>query len=150
MRGQRRRSRPVSRIPRRDRRGRGMRGTIAPPSVPLLRTRSETFDDLVLDAVEELDGHWPAELDGVQFAVEDVPTQPADSADRDAVIDRGVQLGRLYRDGTTEHAAPLVVVYRRPVEARSLDHEDRADLVLMVVAELVADLLGKDLDELDP
>jgi len=30
---------------RRDRRGRGMRGTLAPAQVPVSRTRSEIFDD---------------------------------------------------------------------------------------------------------
>ena len=45
---------------------------------------------------------------------------------------------------------PTIVVYRRPVEARARDGEDRADLVFMVVAELVAELLGRDVDEIDP
>ena len=44
----------------------------------------------------------------------------------------------------------MIVVYRRPVEARARDGEDRADLVFMVVAELVAELLGRDVDEIDP
>ena len=42
---------------------------LAPAAVPLSRTRSEAFDDLVLDAVEELEEHWSAELTGVEFAV---------------------------------------------------------------------------------
>ena len=55
----------------------------------------------------------------------------------------------------TEHgiagiSAPVVVVYRRPIEARALDVDDCADLIFMVVAELVADLLGRDIDEIDP
>jgi hypothetical protein len=44
---------------------------------------------------------------------------------------------------------PVVVVYRRPIEARTADRDDRADLVFMVVAELVAELLGRDIDEID-
>ncbi|MDT4956664.1 MAG: hypothetical protein QOD31_463, partial [Pseudonocardiales bacterium] len=36
------------------------------------------------------------------------------------------------------------------VEARAIDRDERADLVFMVVAELVAELLGKDVDEIDP
>ena len=35
----------------RDRRGRGLRGALAPASVPLGRSRSQSFDELVLDAV---------------------------------------------------------------------------------------------------
>ena len=55
------RARP-SRGPVRDRRGRGLRGALAPGAVPRQRTRGQQFDDLVLDAVEELEGRWAAEL----------------------------------------------------------------------------------------
>ena len=108
---------------RRDRHGRGLRGVIAPPNVPLARTRSERFDDLVLDAVEELEAHWAAELAGVEFAVEEVP--PAgehagvsdDATDSDTIVDRGVPLGRLARTirrltasrcGMTSSCRPIV------------------------------------------
>jgi hypothetical protein len=137
--------------PRRDRRGRGLRGTLAPAQVPVSRTRSEIFDDLVLDAVEELEAHWAAELAGVEFAVEDVPPDEPDGAlSSEVVLDRGVVLGRLFRTGRPDLPGPAVVVFRRPVEARAGDGEDRGDLVFMVVAELVADLIGRDLDEIDP
>lgn len=136
---------------RRDRRGRGMRGMLAPAQLPVSRSRSEIFDDLVLDAVEELETQLAAELAGVEFAVEDVPPDDAgESLSSEVVLDRGVVLGRLYRDGLPELPGPAVIVYRRPVEARTVDAEDRGDLVFMVVAELVADLLGRDLDEIDP
>ncbi len=67
--------RPAGR--RRDRRGRGLRGELAPRGVPLARTRSEEFDDLILDAVEDLERSWASELADVEFAVEDVPPVPA-------------------------------------------------------------------------
>lgn len=144
---------PQPRVPRRDRRGRGLRGRLAPATVPVSRTRSEAFDDLVLDAVDELAEHWSAELAGVEFAVEEVP--PAAQTvgvdfEPDVVVDRGIALGRLHRLGAAGVTAPVVVVYRRPIEARAVDREDRGDLVFMVVAELVAELLGRDVDELDP
>jgi predicted Zn-dependent protease with MMP-like domain len=136
---------------RRDRRGRGIRGHLAPMEVPLHRTRGEEFDDLVMDAVEELEEHWAAELAGVEFAVEDVPpTVPDAGFDPDAVLDRGVALGRLFRQGLADIEQPVIVVYRRPIEARALDLEDRADLVFMVVVDLAAELLGRDVDEIDP
>ncbi|MDT4937447.1 MAG: hypothetical protein QOG80_1118 [Pseudonocardiales bacterium] len=138
---------------RRDRRGRGVRGGLTPHDVPLHRTRSEAFDDLVLDAVDELEEHWAAELASVEFAVEDVPP-PADvdaaQFDPGAVVDRGIPLGRLYREGVGDIHRPVVMIYRRPVEARALDRTDCADLVFMIVAELVAELLGRDVDEIDP
>jgi predicted Zn-dependent protease with MMP-like domain len=115
------------------------------------RTPAEIFDDLVMDAVDELEEHWAGELAGVEFAVEEVP--PLESAtpfDPDAVIDRGVLLGRLYRTGLPEIAAPTIVVYRRPIEARAVEVEDRADLIFMVVVDLAAEYLGRDVDEIDP
>ena len=136
---------------RRDRRGRGIRGQLAPVGVPLHRTRGQEFDELVMDAVEELEEHWAAELAGVEFAVEDVP--PAGEApgfDPDIVVDRGVALGRLFRQGLPEINQPVIVVYRRPIEARAVDLEDRADLVFMVVVDLAAEYLGRDVDEIDP
>jgi predicted Zn-dependent protease with MMP-like domain len=136
---------------RRDRRGRGVRGHVAPPDVPLHRTPAEIFDDLVMDAVDELEDHWGAELAGVEFAVEDVPPLDAESQfDPETVTDRGIPLGRLFRDGLPEIDRPTIVVYRRPIEARAVDVEDRADLVVMVVVDLAAEYLGRDVDEIDP
>jgi predicted Zn-dependent protease with MMP-like domain len=136
---------------RRDRRGRGIRGHLAPVGVPLHRTRGEEFDDLVMDAVDELEEHWATELAGVEFAVEDVPApSPSTDFDPDVVVDRGVPLGRLYRNGLPEIEQPVIVVYRRPIEARAVDLEDRADLVFMVVVDLAAEFLGRDVDEIDP
>jgi hypothetical protein len=146
-------SAPGSRPPRRDRRGRGVRGELAAPTIPRSRTRSERFDDLILNAVEELETHWSAELSGVEFAVEDVPTLvpgEIDEFDPELVLDRGVPLGRLMRSGLEEIPAPTIVIYRRPVEARAGAGEERAELVFMIVAELVAELLGRDIDEIDP
>jgi predicted Zn-dependent protease with MMP-like domain len=119
--------------------------------VPLHRTRSEVFDDLVMDAVDELEEHWSAELAALEFAVEDVPPNSAEAEfDPDVVLDRGVPLGRLFRNGLPEITQPVVVVYRRPIEARAVEQEDRADLVFMVVVDLAAEYLGRDADEIDP
>ena len=126
---------------RRDRRGRGLRGPLAPPHLPLSRTPAERFDDLVLDAVEHLDEHWSNELENLEFAVEDVPPP-------DAIVDDVVPLSR------TVPAAPgrpaRVVVFRRPLEARAVDPADLADLVLDVVVTEVGRALGIDPDVLDP
>jgi predicted Zn-dependent protease with MMP-like domain len=144
--------RPAARPPRRrDRRGRGIRGHLAPVGVPLHRTRGQEFDELVMDAVEELEEHWAAEIAALEFAVEDVPPNGTDAAfTPDIVLDRGVPLGRLYRDGLPEIDQPVIVVYRRPIEARAIDLDDRADLVFMVVVDLAAEYLGRDVDEIDP
>lgn len=46
---------------------------LAPPGVPLHRSRSERFDELILEAVARLEPRWEAQLSGVEFAVEEIP-----------------------------------------------------------------------------
>ncbi|WP_196250842.1 metallopeptidase family protein [Cellulomonas sp. JZ18] len=137
---------PVPRVGagrRRDRRGRGLRGPVLPMTSPGYRTRAERFDDLVLDAVEDLERRWARQLDGVEFAVEDVP--PSDPAPWEH---GGVPLGRYFpADAGLPHR---IVVYRRPVEARAHDATDLPDLVRDVVVEQVAHLLGRAPEDVDP
>lgn len=119
---------------------------LALPGIPLARTRAEIFDDLVLDAVEDLEGRYGADLSGLEFAVEQVPPrEPGADFGPDVVMDRGVPLGRLYREGMPGAPEPLIVLYRRPVEARAREHADRGEVVFAVVAELAAEYLGRDL-----
>lgn len=151
---------------RRDRHGRGLRGPLVPATVrfdgkdvrvPAAQTRGERFDDLVLDAVEALEQRWAQELEGVEFAVEDVPAVPVGDEHHDIVADENtggaVPLGRLLPAGLDEagrSTAARIVVYRRPLEARALDRLDLADLVHDVVVDQVARLLDLDPDEVDP
>ncbi|HLZ37818.1 MAG TPA: metallopeptidase family protein [Mycobacteriales bacterium] len=132
---------------RRDRHGRGMRGPLVPPEVPLARTRAERFDDLVLDAVDHLEERWADRLEGVEFAVEDVP--PVDDTIRlDSYEQDPVPLGRTVAGGGG--APPRVIIYRRPLEARAVDREDLAALVHDVVVEQVAELFRMAPEEIDP
>ncbi|MEU6058711.1 metallopeptidase family protein [Streptomyces sp. NPDC047097] len=122
---------------RRDRHGRGMRGPVAPPQVPLSVTRSDTFRDLVQDSVERLERHWP-QLAEVDFHVLEVP-QPTDES---------VPLGS---SAPADRDRPArVVVYRRPVELRAKTRDERALLVHEVVVEQVAELLGLAPESVDP
>ena len=121
--------------------------------VPASQTRGERFDDLVLDAVEQLERRWGSQLERVEFAVEDVPPIEAIEAyDADVVVDEtaggAVPLGRLLQG--VDDTPPRVVVYRRPLEARAVDRLDLADLVHDVVVDQVAGLLDLDPDEVDP
>ena len=134
---------------RRDRRGRGLRGPLSPAGSPLDRTRAERFDDLVLDAVEHLERRWGPQLEGVEFAVEDVPPPVALPPDAGGEIPLSALLPPT-PDGRGGELPPRIVVYRRPVEARALDRTDLADLVRDCVVDEVAELLGVDPDVLDP
>ena len=151
-------SRPerTARIRRRDRHGRGLRGVLAPPDIPLHRTRAEGFDDLVLQAVARLEPRWEAHLAGVEFAVEEIPPA-ADAAGP-------VPLARLEPGPPAEPAAaggpdaradavrrpPRIVVYRRPLMARADGDEDLGELVFEVIVEEFARLLGMSPEDVDP
>ena len=132
------------RAKRRDRHGRGLRGPLAPAQLPVSRTRSERFYDLVHEEVRRVTGRWQRELAGVEFTVEEVPlVEPwADGADP-------VPLGRLHAAAADRPAR--IVIYRRPVQARGGgDERDLARLVRDVVVEEVADLLGLSPESVDP
>jgi predicted Zn-dependent protease with MMP-like domain len=121
-----------------------MRGPLAPPQVPISRSRAERFDDLVRDEARRLEQRWSDQLAGVEFAVEEVPPigPLADGSDP-------VPLSRLVP--AADGRPPRIVVYRRPVEARGGDDErDRARLVRDVVVEQVAELLGLSPESIDP
>lgn len=136
---------------RRDRHGRGIRGSLAPRDVPLSRTRAETFDDLVLDAMEDVedavadDAALVTALAGVELGVEDVP--PVDALDR---ADDGAELPLARVDRATRGRPARLILYRRPIELRGTDAIERGDLVHDVVVEQLADLLDVPLDRLDP
>ncbi|WP_336321256.1 metallopeptidase family protein [Streptomyces lavendofoliae] len=122
---------------RRDRHGRGMRGPVAPPQVPLSASRADTFRDLVEDSVERLERRWP-QLADVDFLVLEVPVAPEEA----------VPLGVSLPAGRDRPAR--VVVYRRPVELRAKSRDERALLVHEVVVEQVAELLGLSPESVDP
>ncbi|MEV8568054.1 metallopeptidase family protein [Streptomyces sp. NPDC051322] len=132
---------------RRDRHGRGMRGPVAPPQVPLSASRAETFRDLVQDSVERLERRWP-QLSEVDFLVLDVPR--TDSTDRpdEWPGETSVPLGVAVPAAKNRPAQ--IVVYRRPVEIRTKNRDERALLVHEVVVEQVAELLGLAPESVDP
>ncbi len=134
---------PSTRPPRRrrDRHGRGLRGSVAPAEVPLARTAAERFDDIATAAVARLDRHWARELADVQFLVEDVPD--VSTWERD-----WVPLGRA--DPAEAGLPARVLLYRRPIQTRAAGEIALRRLVLDVVVEQVADLLGVEPDTVDP
>jgi predicted Zn-dependent protease with MMP-like domain len=152
--------------PRRDRRGRGLRGPLAPAQVPLSRSRAQQFDELVDAAVARLERRWGQELAAVEFAVAEVPPSelpdwagtpvplawlfPAVAAPAPTPGSRtGVSSGG---SGEVSGGAlpPRIVLYRRPLEARAGDRRELEALVLDVLVEQVADLLGLEPEAVDP
>jgi len=156
-------------VRRRDRHGRGLRGSLVPPGVPLHRTRSERFDDLVLLAVSQLEPRWEAELSSIEFGVEEIPRVLPDTGDPDPVplarLEPGsARPGRGEPPASTSLPAPRqpsgrrhgpdeparIVLYRRPLLARADGEEELAELVLDVIVEQFAHWLGVDPQTVDP
>jgi predicted Zn-dependent protease with MMP-like domain len=123
--------------------------------VPIAHSRSQAFDAMVLRAVDHLRPRLAEQLAQVQFAVEDVPlVATLDGADfrfdDDVLDDNSVPLSRVFRTGVPGIEAPVIMLYRRPLESRAPDPADLADLVHDVVVEQIARLLGTSVDEVDP
>ncbi|MBU7598643.1 metallopeptidase family protein [Streptomyces sp. P38-E01] len=135
------------RAPHRDRHGRGMRGPVAPPQVPLSLSRADSFDNLVRDSADRLERQWP-QLSGVYFAVQDVPLLGPSPAGAAEEAGGQVPLGRLLP--AKGDRPDCVIVYRRPVELRTKTREERALLVHEVVVEQVAELMGLSPESVDP
>jgi predicted Zn-dependent protease with MMP-like domain len=134
---------------RRDRRDRGIRGPeILPPlraggrRAPARPTRRERFDALVLGFVAEVEDRWQQHLGLVEYAVEDTPMVP-DDWDTDSV-----PLSSLIRGAGSRPSR--LVLFRRPIEHRCASREELEAMVLTVIVEQVAELLGLAAEQVDP
>jgi predicted Zn-dependent protease with MMP-like domain len=95
----------------------------------------------VLDIVTDLDERWSDRLGPVEYAVEDTPQLPDD-------WESGiVPLSSLVRG--TGSVPTRLVVFRHPLEHRANDRIELEAMVLTVVVEQVAELLGIPPSEVD-
>ncbi|MDR6637561.1 MULTISPECIES: metallopeptidase family protein [Paenarthrobacter] len=129
---------------RRNRHGRGLRGELMLANLPGFRTRSERFDDMVLDSAERLQDMWGKQLDGVLFAVDEIPP------DLEQLVATGgtAPMGSYTPGGRGE--APMITIYRRVVVQGANTREELQDLVHDVVVEYTAEMLGVPPETLDP
>lgn len=122
-----------------------MRGPAVMPQRPgtvAVRTARERFDRLVVDIVSEIDERWRDRLGLVEYGVEDTPQVPDDWTSETVPLSTLVPAsgGRPAR----------LVVFRRPIEHRAETRSELEALVLTVVVEQVADLLGMAAEDVDP
>ncbi|MFJ5861631.1 metallopeptidase family protein [Pseudarthrobacter sp. NPDC092439] len=129
---------------RRNRHGRGLRGEIMLPTHPGYRTRSDRFDDLVLDSAQRLHDIWGRTLDGVRFGVDEIPPDLERLAADSATAPMGAYTPASGGEG------PMITVYRRVVEQACSSLEELQDLVHDVVVEYTAEMLGVAPETLDP
>jgi hypothetical protein len=129
---------------RRNRHGRGLRGEILPAVLPAARTRAERFEDWVFDAAERLQDLNGSKLDGVEYAVEEIPP----GLEQLLVEGGRVPQGKYTPGGPGR--APRITVYRRVVETEAGSRAELQDVVHDIVVEYTALMLGVAPESLDP
>ena len=118
-------------------------GVLSPtPGSPVMPTPGERFDALVLDLVADLEERWADRLGLVEYAVEDAPQIPDDWHPET------IPLSSLVRGA--RGAPTRIVLFRRLIEHRAETRAELEALVLTVLVEQVAELLGIDAELVDP
>jgi hypothetical protein len=124
----------------RDRRGRGRRGPdllpgpLSPRGVPAVRTRGERFDAMAVAVLDDIEQRWEDQLPPVDLAVEEIPVLGRDWPGH------RVPLGSLVPATATARAR--IVLFRRPIEHRAEGPAELAAVILAVLVDQVAELLG--------
>lgn len=110
------------------------------PHLPMLRTRTDVFDQTVASTAGYLKDLWPNELAGVRFEVAALPPDPASTG----VVDRWLVIAPQRR----------IILFRLPIERMARLHRrdelHRRMMIESCVFRAVAELLGKDPWELAP
>ena len=115
---------------------------LAPGGVPAKRTPAAQFDHLALRVVGAVVDRWTERLGEVELAVEEVPVLPANwSSDT-------VPLTSYVEATVTER--PRLVLFRRPLEHRAESLAELEALLLTVVVEQLAEVLGIPVEEVLP
>jgi hypothetical protein len=104
------------------------------PRVPAHRTAGERFDALALGVMQELWERFPDELGDVQLGVEEVPLLPAGWSEDTVPLASFVP--------ATARTPARLVLLRRPIEHRAQDRAELEALLLTVLVEQVAEVLG--------
>ncbi|MCZ4498669.1 MAG: hypothetical protein JWQ74_1222 [Marmoricola sp.] len=124
----------------RDRHGRGLRGPalgdtpLAPRGVPARRAPAERFDDIALRVMRAVVAPWADQLGDLDLAVEEVPVLPKNWAGTSVPL-------ASYAERTAD-TGPRLVLFRRPLEHRAESTVELETLVLTVIVEQVAEILG--------
>jgi predicted Zn-dependent protease with MMP-like domain len=125
----------------RDRHGRGLRGPLAWPAVPAMRTRRDRFDDIVRDVAEDLDRHLEPRGLVVEYAAMDIPTDLGPQWSPEVPLARTV--------AATKTTPARIIAFRRPIETRAAGQTSLVALVRSVLTAEVSSLFAIPPEELD-
>ena len=110
--------------------------------MPASRTRGERFDALAVAVLDDIEQRWEDRMPPVDLAVEEIPVIPPDwHSPR-------VPLGSLVPATATSRAR--IVLFRRPIEHRAEGPAELAAVILAVLVDQVADLIGVPPAEVHP
>lgn len=115
---------------------------LAPGGVPARRTPAERFDQMALRIMRAVVGRWTGELGDVELAVEEVPVIPQHWASPTVPLSSYVEAAGSGR--------PRLVLFRRPIEHRAENLAELEALLLTVIVEQLAEVLGLPVEDVLP
>lgn len=115
---------------------------LAPGGVPARRTPAERFDQMALRIMRAVVGRWTGELGDVELAVEEVPVIPQHWASATVPLSSYVE--------ATGSGRPRLVLFRRPIEHRAENLAELEALLLTVIVEQLAEVLGLPVEDVLP
>jgi hypothetical protein len=115
---------------------------LAPGGVPARRTPAETFDLVALRIMRAVVGRWTDRLGDVELAVEEVPVIPAHWISPTVPLSSYVEAAANRR--------PRLVLFRRPIEHRAESLAELEALLLTVIVEQLAEVLGLPVEDVLP
>jgi hypothetical protein len=107
---------------------------LAPDGVPARRTPAERFDRVALRTMRAVVGRWTEQLGDVELAVEEVPVIPSTWTTSTVPLSSYVEAAGAGR--------PRLVLFRRPIEHRAEDLAELEALLVTVIVEQLAEVLG--------
>lgn len=107
---------------------------LAPGGVPARRSPAARFDQVALRILRAVAEPWTDRLGDVELAVEEVPVLPAQWTSPTVPLASYVE--------RTPTARPRLVLFRRPIEHRAENLSELEALLLTVVVEQLAEVLG--------
>ncbi|HET8561095.1 MAG TPA: metallopeptidase family protein [Marmoricola sp.] len=110
--------------------------------MPARHTRRERFDRIALATMREFELRWPAQLATTELAVEEVPLLPEHWAAETVPLASYVE--------PTARTPGRIVLFRQPIEHRAESRTDLEALLLTVLVEQVAEILGIPPEEVHP
>jgi len=107
---------------------------LAPGGVPARRTPAEQFDHVAWRVMRAVVAPWAGRLGDVELAVEEVPVLPAQWASSSVPLSSYVEASGSSR--------PRLVLFRRPLEHRAENLVELETVLLTVIVEQLAEVLG--------